>query len=90
MTEIVEAATKNFNDGQKESRSIAKTFLAAGQDPFSNCEAEFKAHLDSLAKLPLYGDEGSLEVRTIENHRGAQLIDGGGGEVELEVEAAAK
>ena len=53
MTEIVEAATKKFNDGQKESKSIAKTFISAGQDPFSDCEAEFKAHLDSLSKLPV-------------------------------------
>ena len=86
MTEIVEAATKKFNDGQKESKSIAKTFISAGQDPFSDCEAEFKAHLDSLSKLPVYG-YGSLEDKVIENHRGAQLIDGNGAIVEVEVDA---
>ena len=88
MTEIVEAATKKFNDSQKESKSIAKTFVSAGQDPFADCEAEFKAHLDSLAKLPLYG-QGSLEEKGIENqnHRGALLVDGGGAEVEVEVDA---
>ena len=43
MAEIVEEAVKNFNNGQRGSRSIHETFRSAGQDLFCNCKAEFEA-----------------------------------------------
>ena len=65
MTEIVEEAVRIFNAGQRTSRSIEKTFRSAGQDPWVNCEKEFKAHLDALAKLPLRSImEKSIAART--------------------------
>ena len=54
MTDIVEESTKDFNYGQRTSRSINKAFRFAGQDTWVERNNEFKAHLDSLAKLTLY------------------------------------
>ena len=69
MTEIVEEARKIFNQGQRSSRSIAKTFKSAGQDPWDHSEDEFKAHLYKLAELPVY----ALMQRGIKNCTGASL-----------------
>ena len=52
--DIIEEVVVDFNAGQRKTRSVEKTFRLAGQDPWVDCEEEFKAHLDSLSKLPLY------------------------------------
>ena len=81
MTDIVEKAVKTFNAAQRSKRSIAKTFKSAGQDPWSPCADEFKAHLDELAKLPLY----QLVENGIESRMGANLPTGeDGAEIEPE------
>jgi hypothetical protein len=54
MTEIIEEAVRVFNEGQRTSRSIEKTFRSSDQDPWVDCKSELKAHLDSLSKLSLY------------------------------------
>ena len=54
MMEIIEECVVEFNADQRKTRSVEKTFRYAGQDPWVECENEFKAHLDSLSKLPLY------------------------------------
>ena len=74
MTDIVEKAVKTFNSHQRTKRSIAKTFRNAGQDPWNPCEEDFKAHLDGLAKLPLY----QLMEDGIESRTGVKLSTGGG------------
>ena len=33
---------------------IKNVFISAGQDPFQNCNKEFKKHLNNLSKLPAY------------------------------------
>ena len=87
MTKIVEKAVKRFNDLQKESKSIAKTFKKAGQDPYSaDCEAEFKAHLESLAKLPSYQTPADIEETMANLRRGVELTDANDVEVALEEE----
>ena len=60
MMELVEASVKEFNVGQRKTRSIEKTFISAGQHPWMDCEEQFEAHLDGLSKLPLYGGCQSL------------------------------
>ena len=55
MMEIIEKAVKQFNDRQRETKSVKKEFVNAGQDPWKDCKQRFKAHLNSLSKLPLYG-----------------------------------
>ena len=76
MTDIVEEPTKAFNDGQSTSRSIKKTFRFAGQDPWVERKNEFKAHLDSLSKLPLYQIvENVLEHRTPRKLQGADELE---------------
>ena len=83
MTDIVEKAVKTFNSHQRTKRSIAKTFRNAGQDPWNPCEEDFKAHLDELAKLPLYRImEDGIESRT-----GVKLPAGEDGE---EIELGSK
>ena len=65
MTDIVEKSTKAFNDGKRTSRSIEKAFRFAGKDTWADSKNKFKAHLDSLAKLPLYQMvDNVLEHRT--------------------------
>ena len=57
MTEIIEAAVKEFNLNEKRNQSIKKTFRSVGQDIWEDwdvLEPLFEAHLDALAKLPLY------------------------------------
>ena len=83
MTEIVEEAHKIINEKQRTTRSIEKTFRAAGQDPWVDCDAEFKAHLDKLSELPLYG----LVNKGIETQRAAVLEQDADG-VEMEEESA--
>ena len=70
MMEIIEAAVVEFNTKQRETESIKGTFISAGQHPWKDCSKEFTAHLDNLAKLPLYGgccknlkkrDKGTVE-----------------------------
>ena len=53
MMEILEEATKFFNVGQSNFISIGKTFFHGGQDPWEDCEVEFKAHMDALSELSL-------------------------------------
>ena len=65
MTGIFEESTKDFSDGKRTSRFIKKTFRFAGQDPWVERKNKFKAHLNSLAKLPIYQIvENVLEHRT--------------------------
>jgi hypothetical protein len=102
MTEIIEEAVKEFNTGQLETRSILKTFISAGQHPWKVCEVQFKAHLDNLSKLPLYGgcktvqevlQERAMASRTGETlHPGREAVGVGleEEEVDLEPEAAAE
>ena len=73
MTEIIEAAIKEFNLSEKKNQSIKKTFKAAGQDIWSDWEEVeplFEEHLNKLAKLPLY-------KHTIENQTSTELRDAG-------------
>ena len=83
MTEIIEEAHKIINERHCKSRSIEKTFRSAGQDHWTDCEAEFKAHLDKLAELPLYG----LVKKGIESQTAA-VLDDDPDEVEVEGETA--
>ena len=55
MMDIIEKAVVEFNTKQRETQSIKKTFLSAGQHPWQDCEKEFEEHLQKLSKLPLYG-----------------------------------
>ena len=55
MMEIIESSVKEFNLGQRETRSVEKTFISAGQHPWRDCKKQFKKHLDYLSTLPLYG-----------------------------------
>ena len=68
-----------------------------GQNPWKDCSKKFKAHLDRLSELPLYGDcktsvEG-LENRMIKNCEGlllegdveGQMEEGGSGNGDVEV-----
>ena len=69
MTKIIEAAVKEFNLSERKNQSIKKTFKAAGQDiwdDWDEVEPLFEAHLDGLAKLPLYAN-------IIENQTSAEL-----------------
>ena len=76
MTDIVEESTKDFNYGQRTSRSINKAFRFAGQDTWVERNNDFKAHLESLAKLPLYQMvENFLEQRTPGNLPGADELE---------------
>jgi len=97
MTEIVEQAVKEFNEGQRVSRSIKKTFRSAGQDPWVECEVEFKAHLDKLATLPSYSCKTIIMGDNIQNCKATLMperveFEDGQGEEEKEevvvVEAA--
>ena len=68
---------KEFNHRQRETGSIRKTFVSAGQNPWVECEKEFEEHLDRLAELPLYGGCKStkelLEEKAIEFRTGLKL-----------------
>ena len=92
MTELVEKSVKIFNDGQRGNPSIAKTFKSAGQHPWEACEEEFKAHLDSLEKLPLY-KSASREEQIMNNNISSQsptvIGDATAAGDELEAEEAA-
>ena len=55
MIDIIENSVKDFNMGQRETRSVEKTFISAGQHPWKDCKEQFKAHLNYLSTLPLYG-----------------------------------
>ena len=55
MMDIIEESVKEFNFKQRGTESIKNTFIQAGQHPWKDCKDEFKAHLDKLSKLPLYG-----------------------------------
>ena len=98
MMDIVEESMRNFNARQRETSSIRNTFVSAGQDPWKDCSVEFKAHLDKLSELPLYGGcktsvEG-LENKMIKSREGLLLEGGvegdakdvGRGEGDVEVE----
>eukprot|EP00957_Ditylum_brightwellii_P028902 2183666-Ditylum_brightwellii.AAC.1 len=61
MTGIIEISVKHVNSLQKESRSIAKTFIKAGQYPYIDCKEEFNAHLVALVKLPSYSNTDKIE-----------------------------
>ena len=87
MTEIIEEAFVIFNHQQNASKPIAKTFKSAGQDPWADCEAEFKDHLDSLAKLHLYSNknENALFDGPI-NNQTATVLAKEDNDVEMELE----
>ena len=53
MMEIIEDAVKRFNQRQRETESIKRTFISAGQHPWYDCKVDFKLHLDGLSTLPL-------------------------------------
>ena len=55
MMDIVEEAVRDFNTRQRETSSIRKTVVSVGQDAWKDYSVEFKAHLDKLSELPLYG-----------------------------------
>ena len=55
MIDIVEESVREFNARQRETSSIRNTFVSAGGDPWKDCSVEFKAHLNTLSELPLYG-----------------------------------
>ena len=87
MMKIIEDSICQFNNRQIETESIRKTFVSAGQHPWKDCKEEFKAHLDRLSFLPLYGGcksivEG-LEMETFQSNIGLRL-DGGLEETEVE------
>ena len=42
MMDIIEKAVVEFNTKQRETQSIKKTFLSAGQHPWQDCEKEFE------------------------------------------------
>ena len=74
--------------------SICNAFVAAGQDPWKDCSVEFKAHLDKLSELPLYGgcktSVEELENKMIKSREGLFLegdVEGdvGSGKEDLEV-----
>ena len=77
MMEIIEEAVKEFNNRQRETESIKKTFISSGQHPWQDCEEDFQRHLDNLSKLPLYGGCKStkdlLEEKAIQTCTGLQL-----------------
>ena len=77
MMEIIEEAIKEFNRRQRETGSIRKMFVSAGQNPWVECEEEFKEHLDALAKLPVYGGckttKDLLEDKLIKSRTGLKL-----------------
>ena len=81
MTGIIEEAHRIVNERQHKTRSIEKTFRAVGQDPWVDYEAKFKAHLDKLAKLPLYG----LVQKGVESQMAA-VLEQSPDEVKIEVE----
>lgn len=90
MTSIIEKSVKHFNSLQKESRSIAKTFIKAGQDPYTNCEEEFNAHLEALAKLPSYSSTYKIEELTADLHCGLKITDDNDGIVTFEEDEESK
>ena len=57
VTEIVEDVTKFFNVFHCTARSTENTFFRGGQDPWKDCEVEFKARLDALSELSLYSNK---------------------------------
>lgn len=77
MMDIIEEVVVEFNADQRKTRSVENTFRFSGQDPWVDCEKEFKNHLDSLSKLPLYKTAKSvadvLTDRTIETNTPAEL-----------------
>ena len=81
MMEIIEDAVKRFNQRQRETESIKRTFISAGQHPWKDCKEEFKRHLDGLSKLPLYGgcktSSHVIEDRNLESRTGLSLPDMG-------------
>ena len=64
MTNIVEDSTNYFNYEHRTSMSIKKALRFAGQDPWVEITNDFKAHLNSLDKPPLY-----LMVENVLEHR---------------------
>ena len=56
---FIEASIRKLNRQQLAKPTIRKTFQKIGQDPWVDCEAAFKGHLDSIS-------EGSM-YRTISN-----------------------
>jgi hypothetical protein len=66
MTNIVEAAVKEYNEKQRASESIRLTFRKVNQDPWKDCKSEFKAHLDSL-------QEDAMYRRIIDNQTATEL-----------------
>ena len=54
LIDICERAVKKMNQQQHEKPTIRTNFRKAGQDPFVDCTAAFKAHLDSLSKDVMY------------------------------------
>ena len=77
MMDIIEEVVVEFNADQRKTRSVENTFRSSGQDPWVDCEKEFKNNLDSLSKLPLYKTAKSvadvLTDRTIEANTPAEL-----------------
>ena len=55
MMLITEEAICKFNRMQHEAESIRNTSVSAGQNPWRPCADDFKAHLDKLSNLTLYG-----------------------------------
>ena len=69
MKEIIEATAKEFNLNEKSNQQIKNTFRSVGQDIWEDwdvLEPLFEAHLDALAKLPLY-------ATTIDNQTSSDL-----------------
>ena len=81
MMEIIEDAVKKFNKRQRETESIKRTFISAGQHPWKDCKEEFKRHLDGLSTLPLYGgcktSSHVIEDRNLKSRTGLSLPDMG-------------
>ena len=77
MMDIVEESVREFNARHRENSFIRNTFVLAGHDPWKDCSVEFKANLDKISELPLYGGcktsvEG-LEIKMIKSHEGLLL-----------------
>ena len=86
MMDIIKGSVREFNKRQRDTASISKTFVLAGQNPWKDCNEEFKAHLDRHSELPLHGGckssvEG-LENRMINCQEGLLLEGDEKGQVE--------
>ena len=78
MTTIVEDAVKKFHEKQRETESIRKMFRKDDQDPWRDSSAQFKEHLDSLAKESMYKDNVAaqrIENATMANQQAEELGD---------------